>query len=345
MPATTNRRTATGRLTTSRVPWFAATTGRVGRLATITTLLLAAALLVGCSGTVTVGGPHYSTVNPAAMSAEITRSLRARYPDVRVGRTTCPGGVKLAVGESFQCTADVEGAQLPIMGTLTHVDTDEGYWDADFKLAKAVIDTDRVVEDLRSNLPVKVAFDLASATVDCGTPRVRVVEVGGTIDCTIANGGKQQVVRAVVDDVDGKAHFELADQQPARPQVATGKLGDTLTVYDEADDAVLEVTFTRVKFSKGDEFDQPTHGLYLGAHVKAHALADDQDLLNLYARVGGRLYETAITGSDAFDPQLDPVTLNKGERTAGWLVFDVPARHGQLVLRDLDDKTIGIWKY
>ena len=346
MPATTIRRAATGRpRARSRTPlWFTVTTGRMGRLVAITTLLLAAVLVASCSATVTVGAPHYTTVNPAAMSARITRSLQARYPDVRVGSTTCPGGVKLTVGESFQCTADMEGAQLPIMVTLTHVNTDTGDWEASSKPAKALINTDKVVNELRSNLPVKVNFEPASATVDCGTPRVRVVEVGGRIECTVAKGDARHVVRMVIEDVAGKGHFELANQPPPRPAVATGKLGDKLTVYDELGDAQLEVTVTRVKFSRGDEFDRPRRGLYMGAQVKAHALADDQYVYNIYARIGGHIYEQAIAGF-AFEPPLEPVPLNKGERTAGWALFDVPTRHGQLVLRDLDDKTVGVWKY
>jgi hypothetical protein len=75
-----------------------------------------------------------------------------------------------------------------------------------------------------------------------------------------------------------------------------------------------------------------------------HALADDQYPYNLYARVGGHLYEQAIAGF-VFEPLLEPVPLNKGERTAGWALFDVPARPGQLVLRDLDEKTVAVWKY
>jgi hypothetical protein len=30
---------------------------------------------------------------------------------------------------------------------------------------------------------------------------------------------------------------------------------------------------------------------------------------------------------------------------SGWLVFDVPDRHGQLELRDLDEHTVGAWTY
>jgi hypothetical protein len=341
MPAIISRRAATGRVAASRGPfWFTVTTGRVGRLATIITLLLTAALTAGC--TVTVGARD--TVDPARVSAALTRWLQDRSPEVRVGSITCPRGVKLTAGGTFQCTADMEGAQLPITVTLTHVDTDKGEYDVSFEPAKALINTDKLVENLQSNLPVKVGFDLASATVDCGTPRVRVVEVGGEIECTVSKGDARHVVRAVIEDVDGTGHFELADPPPPRPEVATGKVGDKLTVYDELGAPQLEVTVTRVKFSKGDEFASPERGLFMGAYVKAHALADEQYPYNVYARVGGQLYEQAVAGF-AFEPLLEPVPLNKGERASGWALFDVPTRHGQLVLRDLDEKTVGVWKY
>jgi uncharacterized RDD family membrane protein YckC len=127
-----------------------------------------------------------------------------------------------------------------------------------------------------------------------------------------------------------------------KPKVAAGKIGDKLTVYDESGNAQLEVTVTRVKFTRGDVIIRPEHGLYMGAFVKAYALADDQEL-NFYARVGGHLYEQ--TFSDVFDPWLGYEYLFSGERASGWLVFDVPARHGQLVLRDLHKRTVATWNY
>jgi hypothetical protein len=132
------------------------------------------------------------------------------------------------------------------------------------------------------------------------------------------------------------------------PKVAAGKIGDKLTVYDQSGNARLELTVTRVRFTRGEVFDRPRNGLYMGAFVKAHALADDQDLLdlNLYARAGGRLYEKVIPISDAFDPWFSGDYLFRGERDSGWLVFDVPARHGQLVLRDTTNKhQLAVWKY
>jgi hypothetical protein len=135
----------------------------------------------------------------------------------------------------------------------------------------------------------------------------------------------------------------------SQPKVAAGRVGDRLTVYDELGTSRLEITVTRLKFSTGDEFDRPQHGLYMGAYVKVHALADEQDTPweDSYALVGGRHYRgDVITSSTAFDPPLEPLTLSQGEGISGWLVFDVPARHGQLVLRDiLDERNLGIWKY
>jgi len=298
---------------------------------TTITLLLAAALLAGCSPSIKLGGSD--TVDPARMTNAIRRQLQV--PDGQLGSVACPKGVKLAEGVTFTCTADVEGALLPITVTLSNVDTDTGGFDYNFKLAKALIDTDSVVEEIDSKVPVQ-------ASVACGPPHLRVVEVGGTIECTVSEGSKRQVVRAVVDDLDGTVHFEPS---LARPEVATGRLGDKLTVYDEFGDARLEVTVTRVRFSTGDEFEQPSRGLYMGAYVKAHALADDQYVAGIYALVRGHLYDGAITGSLVGNPPLEAVVLNKGERAAGWIVFDVPARHGRLELRDVEEHTVGVWKY
>jgi hypothetical protein len=313
----------------------------VERLLATIMLLLAVALLAGCSAKVTIGGSH--TVDQAKMADAVSRMLRTASPDPGVRKVACPKGVKLTEGATFQCTAEVAGGQLPVTVTLSHVNTDSGEYDYDLKPAKALIDTDQAVTEIQARLPVEAA----NATVDCGTPRVRVVEVGGKIACTISQGSRRQVVQTVVEDLAGTVHFEPATVWPVtRPEVATGKIGDKLTVYDELGEAQLEVKVTRLKFWTGDEFDQPQHGLYMGAYVQVHALADEQGLLDIYALVGGHHFSgDAITGSSAFDPTLDYVTLSTGERTAGWLVFDVPARHGQLVLQDLDGQKVGVWKY
>jgi hypothetical protein len=105
-----------------------------------------------------------------------------------------------------------------------------------------------------------------------------------------------------------------------------------------------------VKFSTGDEFEQPEHGLFMGAYVQVRALADEQDtisVLEMFALVGGHRYAgDVISDLRAFDPPLDYVFLDNGQRAAGWLVFDVPARHGRLVLGDImDEHQLAEWKY
>jgi hypothetical protein len=161
-----------------------------------------------------------------------------------------------------------------------------------------------------------------------------------------------QVVPATVDFGGESGSLEPVTQEPvpevrpAAPKVATGRIGDTLTVQDPSGHAQLAVIVTRLQFATGDEFDQPEHGFYMGAYVKAHALSDEQDALDIFALVGGRHYDgDAFTMSTAFEPPLDLLPFHKGERAAGWLVFDVPARHGQLVLRNVEGHKVAVWTY
>lgn len=301
-------------------------------------VLLAAALLTGCSAHVTIGA---DTVDSHRTADAVGAYLRKQLPDVQVGSVACPEGVKVAEGATFTCTAEVADSQLPVTVTLSHVS--DGDYTYELKPAKALIDTEKVVTEIRSRLPAQAA----AAKVDCGTSRVRVVEVGGTIPCTISLGARRQAVQTVVDNLDGTVHFQPAMVWPVTPpKPSTGSIGDKLTVYDEAGAPQLEATVTKLKFAAGDEIDRPEHGLYMGAFVKLRALADDQDLVEITALVGGRTYSgDAITTSTAFDPALDPVVLNRGEQASGWLVFDVPARHGQLVMHDLSGRQTGAWKY
>jgi hypothetical protein len=141
-----------------------------------------------------------------------------------------------------------------------------------------------------------------------------------------------------------------ATTEPAttEPTVAAGRIGDRVTVSDEFGDAQFEVAITKVKFSTGDEFEQPKHGLFMGAYVRVRALADEQiaEDIDMSALVGGHRYAgDVVSFLRAFDPPLDYL-LDKGQRAAGWLVFDVPARHGRLVLRDIiDEHQLAVWKY
>ena len=155
-----------------------------------------------------------------------------------------------------------------------------------------------------------------------------------------------QVAPPVVDSPDDSVTGEPVPMGPPA-KVATGRIGDRLTMVDHSGTAQLQVTVTRLKFSRGDQVLQPEHGWHMGVQVEAHALADAQELF-ISALVGGREYSDLweITWG-GFDPLLDPdeLSLNKGERVAGWLVLDVPGRHGQLVLRNQWTHKLAVWRY
>ncbi|TCC16476.1 DUF4333 domain-containing protein [Kribbella speibonae] len=298
--------------------------------------VLFAVALAGCSVEVGGGG---GTVDAERIASAVSAYLREHVPDVQPGRIECPKDVKIAEGKTFQCTAEVAGTKLPVTVTLSQVTGD----DYTYKLtpAKALIDTGKVVTEIRSRLPAQAA----GASIDCGTALIRIVEVGGKVPCTVSLAGKRQVVQTVVDDVGGTVHFEPATVWMVTAP-STGKIGDKVTVYGESGDAQLEVTVTRLKFSTGDEFDQPENGFFLGAYVTLRALTDQQDLIEFTAVAGGTTYPSdAIVTSTTFDPPLDPVILNQGEQATGWLIFDVPTRHGQLTLHDANNHQLGTWKY
>jgi hypothetical protein len=103
-----------------------------------------------------------------------------------------------------------------------------------------------------------------------------------------------------------------------------------------------------VKFSTGDEFQRPGYGLFMGAYVQVRALemTASASVAEMSALVGGYVHPVVVSVLDAFDPPLDYVLLDNGQRAAGWLVFDVPARRGRLVLRDiLDGHELAVWRY
>lgn len=154
----------------------------------------------------------------------------------------------------------------------------------------------------------------------------------------VYGGEAGYVSTGITNNIDGTGQV--------RAVPASGRIGEMLTVYDEFGDAQLEVTVARLRFSTDDPVGQPEHGLYMGAYVRLRGVADLPDIPEISALVGGRYYDGhELTASTAFEPSLDSVTLDSGERASGWLVFDVPARHGQLVLRDLDKLTVGVWTY
>jgi hypothetical protein len=132
------------------------------------------------------------------------------------------------------------------------------------------------------------------------------------------------------------------------PTVANQRVGEVATLVDTASgEDVARVVISRVKTSRGDEYNRPERGTFLGVYVKTKALADEQTSLwgDIYVIMRGHHYD-GDAYAEGFEPSLDYVDLNAGETAEGWLVFDVPASHGKVVLvNTYDNSKIGTWSF
>ena len=101
----------------------------------------------------------------------------------------------------FTCTVRIEGTEASYSVTLRDVDA-AGTGRFALQPAKPIIDVTRIVSLIRSKLQPAAR----AAAVRCGapgTPMVRVVEIGGTVGCTITLGDATQKVTAEVKDLKG----------------------------------------------------------------------------------------------------------------------------------------------
>lgn len=95
--------------------------------------------------------------------------------------------------------------------------------------------------------------------------------------------GEGTATTTTVDPNEGIADFpDEGVSSTTQPEVAKKKVGDTATlVSTDTNEEVAKVQVTKVKFSGGDEFNQPERATFMGVYVKVKALADDQS--SLYA--------------------------------------------------------------
>jgi Domain of unknown function (DUF4333) len=166
--------------------------------------LLALALLVSLAACGDGGGRSAAPARDGLVgTADVERLLvstqKRKSPELRVGRASCPDQVRLVNGTRFTCTVQIEGTRAPYAVTLRDVDAARATGRFALRPAKPIIDVTRIVALIRSRLQPTAR----AATVRCGAARVRVVEVGASIACTITLGEAVQKVSAVVKDLQG----------------------------------------------------------------------------------------------------------------------------------------------
>jgi hypothetical protein len=174
-----------------------------------------------------------------------------------------------------------------------------------------------------------------------------------------ANQVVHQNSAAPVPSAAAPAASSAAAPAPSPPAPSTMRmpLGTPMIVSQGGQDAAtLKVTSVRAFTTPADQYGEPPHhGWFVVAHVTARtdpAFTDGFDInpFDFYAKVGGQHFEMG-DGNSMFalpmsEDMMSAVTLGAGERTAGLLVFDVPAPHGQIMYSpNLDGQPLGSWKY
>ena len=169
------------------------------------TLMLAAAILAGCSFSASTGGGD-DTIDPDTVEAWISEDMTKHRPNLPVNGVTCPDTMKPIQGATLECIVHVDGAQWPVRLTITNVDLGTGSVRYQSKATKALLIPEGIIKAIKAGLRDQ---GFPNAKVDCGTERYRVVDFGDAIECIVSAGGERRVVRAV-SDADGgdEVHFE-----------------------------------------------------------------------------------------------------------------------------------------
>ncbi|MCW2853847.1 MAG: hypothetical protein JWM84_3511 [Nocardioides sp.] len=132
------------------------------------------------------------------VAGQVADAQREVAPDFDVERGSCPEGVELEEGTSFDCTVMVGGAEATY--TVTVESVSDGAAELAFTSEQAVMSaagaSDLVEEDAHDR-----GYEEAAAS--CGETEVLVGEPGDVLTCTVAADGEQYEVDVEILDLDG----------------------------------------------------------------------------------------------------------------------------------------------
>jgi Domain of unknown function (DUF4333) len=168
-------------------------------LSALLALFGAASLFASC-------GVTHRTLDAASVEREIAQQVATRY-SIPAPTVKCPSGVRQTKGQTFICTATIEGQTLHLEGTV-------GAGGGQFTVAprEAIISV--------SSQTARLADDIASHThtaprVDCGPHTVLIVPVGHTFTCTATFPGEPpRPVTVKVLDLRGDFSYTLSAARP-----------------------------------------------------------------------------------------------------------------------------------
>lgn len=178
--------------------------------------------------------------------------------------------------------------------------------------------------------------------------------VGGALD-NAANPDSVSGHRPPVASTQDSAPSGVADT-PAPAGPVRLRLGDSASITQDGADAATIVLGSRVVLSQPvDQYsDGPQHGYFVAIRVHATGAASltggfDINPLDFYALTSSAHYDEG--DANAYEgphngAELEAATLNAGETTSGWLLFDLPSSHGEIVYApNLDGQPLAYWKF
>jgi hypothetical protein len=157
---------------------------------------LAGVALVGCSTT--------TTLDRDKLHSFIENELLLE-DDVEVTDADCPEVEDPEEGQSFECTAKVDGQDVRIGVTVT--DAEEGV--VDIASLDAILKIATLEATIADDMTQESGFEVF---VECSDENFLVAEVGSTLTCEASDGADQTASVAVtVEDATGNVTFEMVE--------------------------------------------------------------------------------------------------------------------------------------
>ena len=155
--------------------------------------------IVSVVGVVALSGCGSNSYDAGTVEKYVRKSQEGKVRGLALGDATCPKGVELTEGVTFQCTLEIAGEAAPYNVRLT--DVDAAQVTVNLEPAKALIATSAVVDLVRGGLKQRFRD---RAKVSCGEKQLLVVDPGTRIGCVVTVGGAQRQAVARVENRRGR---------------------------------------------------------------------------------------------------------------------------------------------
>jgi hypothetical protein len=170
------------------------------QVARIAAVAMSASVLTACNFSFSAGGPDYDKLEKT-----ISDELKSTYLEItpNAPSVTCPRDQDdPKKGDTFICTADVDGEPVRVEVKVNDDEGNVGYTTLD-----VVYDMARTEQMLDADIESKLGFPVS---VSCGTG-LKIVPVGDSFTCKAADeAGVQKTVEVTAVEV-GKDNWRIVD--------------------------------------------------------------------------------------------------------------------------------------